>query len=94
MRDKVEGKVIPASFQKIEEWGTLIGVKDWREGQIEESVGDQNPGAEALPRSRKRQEEGAKEMSGEEQLPELLREEVTSDEPTEYFLPTEVRSIS
>ena len=35
-------------------------------GQIEESVDGQNPGPEAPPRSKKRQEEGAKEMSGEE----------------------------
>ena len=29
---KVEGKAIPASFLKIEERGTLIGVKDQRKG--------------------------------------------------------------
>ena len=38
-----------------------------REGQREELVGGQNPGPEVPSRSKK---EGAKEMSGEERLPE------------------------
>ena len=41
-----------------------------REGPIEELVGGQSPSPEAPPRSKKRREEGAKEMSGEERLPE------------------------
>ena len=49
---KVKSKVIPASFLKIEGLRTLVGVKDQREGQIEELVGDQNPGPEAPPMSK------------------------------------------
>ena len=51
---KVEGKVISASFLKIEGRGRSLGRKTGeRERQIEELVGDQNPGPEALPRNRK-----------------------------------------
>ena len=58
MRVKVGGKVIPASFLKIEGKGTLVGAKDRREREerIEELVGGQNPGPEAPPRSKKEQE--------------------------------------
>ena len=42
VRIKVQGKVIPASFLKIEGRGTLVAVKDQREGegQLEQLVGD------------------------------------------------------
>ena len=51
---KVRGKVIPASFLKIEGRGTLFwGERSEREGQIEGLVGDQNPDPEAPPRSKK-----------------------------------------
>ena len=53
---KVKGKVIPASFLKVEGEGTLVGEKDRREGQIEELVGGQNLGPEAPPRSSKGQD--------------------------------------
>ena len=56
MTVKVGGKAVPASFLKIEGSGTLVGAIDRREGQIEELVGGQNPGPEAPPRSKKRQE--------------------------------------
>ena len=56
MKVKVGGKVIPASFRKIEgrrdaRWGE----RPEREGQIEELVGGQNAGPKAPPRSKKRQ---------------------------------------
>ena len=53
MRVNVGGKVIPASILKIEGRGTLVVEK---EGWLIELVGDQNPGPETLPRSRKGQE--------------------------------------
>ena len=40
-----------------------------KEGQLEELVGDQNPGSETPPRSKKGRGSRAKEMSGEERLP-------------------------
>ena len=54
----VRVKAIPVSFLKIEGRETLVGAKDRREreGRIEELVGGQNPGLEAPPRSKKRQE--------------------------------------
>ena len=56
VRVNVGGKVIPASFLKVEGRGTLVGTKDWRERGIEELVSGQNPGPEAPPRSKKGQE--------------------------------------
>ena len=54
---KVEGKVIPASFLKIEGRGTLVGAIGRREkDRLNELLGGQNPGPEAPPKSRKRQE--------------------------------------
>ena len=51
---KVEGKVIQASFRKVEGRGTLVGAKDRTEkGQIEKLVDNQNRGPEAPPRGRK-----------------------------------------
>ena len=46
VRVKVEGKVIQASFLKIEGRGTLVGAKNRRERErrFVELVGDQNPG--------------------------------------------------
>ena len=52
----MRGKVIPASFLKVEGWRTLVGAKD----RIEELVGGQNPGPEEQEKAR---EEGAKERS-------------------------------
>ena len=54
MRVKVEGKVIPASFRKIEERGDarLSPQRPEREGQLVESIGDQNTSPEAPPRSK------------------------------------------
>ena len=42
----------PSKLLKVEERGTLVGAED----QIEELVGGQNPGPEALPMSKKGQE--------------------------------------
>ena len=53
---KVGGKIISASFLKVEGRRTLVGAKDWREGQIQELVGGQNPGPEAPLKSKKGQE--------------------------------------
>ena len=49
-----------------------MGERPWREGQIEELVGDQNQGPVAPPRCRnaREREKGVKKMSGEERLPE------------------------
>ena len=67
MRVNVGGKVILASFLKIEGRGTLVGVKDRRKRT------DRRIGKWSEPRSsstsqeqEKAREEGAKEMSGEE----------------------------
>ena len=69
MRVEVKSKVIPTSFLKIEGRGNLRwGERSGKEGQLVELVGDQNPSPKAPIRSKR--EEGAKEMSGEERLPE------------------------
>ena len=67
MRVKVRGKVIPASFLKVEGRGTLIGAKDLKRGM------DRRIGRWSEPRScstsqeqERAREEGAREMSGEE----------------------------
>ena len=57
MKVKVEGKVIPASFMKVEGTGTLVGRKTGeREEKIEELVGDRNPGPEAPLKCMKKRE--------------------------------------
>ena len=53
VRIKAIGKVIPVSFLKVEEWGTLLGAKNRRERQLEELVGDQSPSPEAPPRNKR-----------------------------------------
>ena len=53
---KVGGKTIPASFEKIEGRGMLVGVIGRREGRTKELVGGQNQGPEAPPRSKIGQE--------------------------------------
>ena len=61
MRVKVEGKVIPTSFLKVEGRGDARwGERSEREGQIEELVDDQNPGPKAPPRNRKDERGGSK----------------------------------
>ena len=50
---KVGGKVIPASFLKVEGRRTLVGKKTGKKGTEEGLVGDQNPGHEAPPRSKR-----------------------------------------
>ena len=53
----VGGKVIPASFPKIEGRGDARwGERPEREGRIEELVDGQNPGPEVPPRSKKGEE--------------------------------------
>ena len=39
VRIKVEGKAIPASFLKIERWGSLVGAKDRRERGTDSRIG-------------------------------------------------------
>ena len=54
MSVKVKSKVIPTSFLKIEGWGGLCWSKrPEREGRLIELVGDQNPGPEAPPGSKR-----------------------------------------
>ena len=57
MRFKVGGKSILASFLKVEGRGDACwGKRPEKLGQIEELVGNQNPGPVAPPRSKKGQE--------------------------------------
>ena len=57
MRVKIEDKVIPASFLKVEGRGTLVGVKKpEKEGWLLELVGDQKSGPEVPPWSKIGQE--------------------------------------
>ena len=54
MKVKVKGKVIPTSFLKIERRGDVRwGERPEKEGWLVELVGDQNPGPETPPRSKK-----------------------------------------
>ena len=56
VRVKVEGKSSQQAFRKLKKGGCLLGRKTGereRKGQIEELVGDHNPGAEAPPRSKR-----------------------------------------
>ena len=102
MRVKVGGKVIPASFLKIEGRGTLVGVKDQREREIDRRIGRwSEPRSCSTSQEQERaREEGAKEMSGEEQWRRvgvsglLMGEEVRGYDPVEYFFPVEVGSNS
>ena len=68
MRVKVKSKVIPASFLKTEGRGTLFGVKDRKErdGQWNWLV-IRTQVLKDLPETKEAREEGAKEMSGEEE---------------------------
>ena len=64
VRVKVEGKVTPASFLKIQGRGMLIGAKDWKkEGRIEELVCDQNPPPRSRKELEKRQQRKCQEKS-------------------------------
>ena len=105
VRVKVIDKVIPESFLKVEERGTLVGAIDRREGRIEELVGGQNPGHELPHRSRKRQEKRGQGRSQERSDCQRSDgegwvcqghwgEEIRGDDPVEYFLPTGVGSTS
>ena len=61
MRVKVKGKIIPASFLKIEGWGNARwGERREREGQLGELVDDQNSGPEASPKGKIERESGSK----------------------------------
>ena len=57
---KVQGKIIPVSFLKIEGRERLIGQKLEKEGQLEEMVGDQNSSPKALPGAGKGKRGGGK----------------------------------
>ena len=65
MRVEIRGKAIPASFPKIEGRGRSVGQKTGERGT------DRRIGRWSEPRSRNTShEQEAKEMSGEERLPE------------------------
>ena len=68
MRINVGGKDIPASFQKIEGRGALIGAKDQRERERDRRIGKwSEPRSFSTSHEQDRaREEGEKEMSGEE----------------------------
>ena len=72
MKVKVGGKTIPASFLKIEGRGTLVGAKDRREKETDRRIARwSEPRSCSTSQEQDRErEEGAKEMSGEERLPE------------------------
>ena len=53
MRVKVGGKIIPASFLKLKEGGRSLGRKTGEKETDRRLVSGQNPGPEALPRSKK-----------------------------------------
>ena len=97
VRVKIKGQVMPTSFLKIEGRRTLVWAK---EGQLVELVGDQNPGLEALPRSKrggiKGNVKGGATARGAKEKSRCIRviegEEVKRDNPIEYFLPTGVES--
>ena len=63
-----------------------------REGQIEELVGDQNPGPEVPPRSKENVRGRAMEKGG--CVRRIEWEVVRRNDPVEYFLSAEVRSTS
>ena len=66
MRVNVGGKVIPASFLKVEERETLVGTKHW--GGTDRRIGrwSEPRSCSTSQEQEKAKEEGAKEMSGEE----------------------------
>ena len=72
MRVKIRGKVIPASFLKVEGRGTLVGAKNLRERGTDRRIGRwSEPRSFSTSQEQERaKEEGAKEMSGEGRLPE------------------------
>ena len=83
---KVKRKVIPANFLKIEGRVMLVG---------QELVGDQNPGPEAPPWSKKgREREGSKgdvrggAMEKSRYVRVIEGKQIRRDDPIEYFLPT------
>ena len=57
MRVKVKSKVIPTSFLKIEVGDVRLGETPEKEGRLVESVGNQNPGPKAPPRSQDKMEQ-------------------------------------
>ena len=63
------------------------------EGQIEELVGDQNPGPEASPRSRKRRERREQRRYPKGGYVRVIEgEKIRGDDPVKYFLPMGVGS--
>ena len=102
MEVKVGGKVIPASFLKVEgecRWG------ERPERERIELVGGQNPGPEARLMSKKgqeRREQRKCQGRSDSQWRDIEsgcvrvidREEVRGDGPVEYFLPTGIGSTS
>ena len=72
MTVKVGGKAIPASFLKIEGRGVLVGAIGRRESGTDRRIGrwSEPRSCSTTQEHEKAREEGAKEMSGEERLPE------------------------
>ena len=70
MRVKVRGKAIPTSFLKIEGRGTLFGAKDRRERNRRIGRWSEPRSSSTSQEQDRAKEEGAKEMPGEERLPE------------------------
>ena len=67
---KAGDEVIPASFLKVEGRGTLIGVKDWRGTNRRIGKWSEPRSCSTSQEQEKAKEEGAKELSGKERLPE------------------------
>ena len=85
MRVKVIGKVIPASFLKIEGWGTFVEVNF--------------PGAEKGKRGGSKKEVRGGEtargaMAKSRYIGVIEEEEVRRDDPIKYFLPMGIGSTS
>ena len=96
VRVKVKGQVMPTSFLKIEGRRTFLWAK---EGQLIELVGDQNPGPEVPPRSKRGGSKGkvkggaaARGAKKSRCIKVIEGEGVRRDNPIEYFLSTGVGS--
>ena len=77
MRVKIRGKAIPASFLKIEGRGRSLGRKTGERGIDRRISRWSEPRSCSTSQEQERaREEGAKEMSGEERLPEKQRRRV------------------
>ena len=96
MRVKVIGKACQQAFRKLKEGRRSLGQKTGERGRLIELVGNQNPGFEAPPRSKKGRERREQRRcqrrshwqrsDGEELVCHGIEgEEVRRDDPVEYF---------